>query len=64
MIDSNKEFKPHARMHHVVVLEIVVIIVMLTLNYFSMSRITLILYYHTTMLTMYTSLTSRALWLS
>ena len=54
---STKEFKPHACMHHVV------IIVMLALCYFIMSHATLILYYHTPMLTLQTFLMSRALWL-
>ena len=45
---------PHARMHHIVFIVAIVIIVVLTLCYFVMSHTTLILYYHVTMLTLYT----------
>ena len=47
-----KEFKPHARMHHVV---IVVIIVTLTLYSSITSHATLILLYYATMLTLHSS---------
>ena len=51
------EFQPHARMHHVV------IIAMLISCYFIMSHATLIIFYHASMWTLHNSLTSRALWL-
>ena len=47
-------------MHHVI---IIVIIVVLTLFRSIMSHATLILYYHASMLTLWTPLRSRALWL-
>ena len=46
---STEEFKPRARTHHVVV---IVIIAMSTSCYFEMSRVIIILYYHTSMLTL------------
>jgi uncharacterized membrane protein len=53
-----KEIKPHVRTHHVVT---VVIFNLLTLCYSIMSHITLILYYHASMLILQTSLISYAL---
>jgi hypothetical protein len=59
----NKEFKPHDRTHHDVIIVIIVIIVMLTLCYSKMSHATLILYYHAFMLTLHTFFISHELWL-
>jgi hypothetical protein len=55
---SCQDFKPHARMHHVV---IIVIIVMLTICYSMMSHAIPILVCHTFMLTLQKN--SCALWL-
>jgi hypothetical protein len=55
---SIKEFRPHAHTHHVV---IVVIIAMLTLCYLIMLHAILSLYFHTSRLTLQTSLLSHAL---
>ena len=52
-----KVFKPHVRTHQVV---IIVIIVILTLCYFIMSKATLIIFYHTSILTLHISLISHA----
>ena len=58
---STKELKPHTHVHHDI---IIVIIAMLTSCYSTMSRVTLILYYHdASMITLQISLISRALWL-
>ena len=57
---STKEFKLHVCMHHII---IIVIIGMLALCVSMMSHTTLILYYHTSMLTLHISLISHALWL-
>ena len=48
---STKEFKPHARTHHIVIIVNIIIMAMLTLWYSLMSHATLILYYHTSTLT-------------
>ena len=60
---TTKEFKPHARTHHVIIIVIIVTIAMLTLCYTIMSHATLVLFYHVSMLTLHNSLISRALWL-
>ena len=53
---STKEFKPHTRTHHVVIIVLVVIIAMLTLCYSITSHVTLILFYHAFMLILHNSL--------
>ena len=58
-----KEFKPHARTHHIVIIILIIVVAMLTLYYFMTSQSTLILYYHAFMLALHTSLIFRALWL-
>jgi hypothetical protein len=67
---STKEYKPHARMHHVLIVVIIVIIAMLTLCYSIMSHTTLILlsfyffiFDQESMLTLQNSLISHELWL-
>ena len=59
------EFKPHAHMHLVVTIFIIVNIAVLTLYSFIMSHqhATLILYYHTSIVTLQNSLIPCALWL-
>ena len=47
---STKEFKPHVHMHHVVIIVIIVIIAMVLFH-----NVTLILYYHASMLPLHTS---------
>ena len=49
------------RTHHVIIIAMIIVHAMLTLCYFIMSHATLILYYHTSMLTLHTSLISPAL---
>jgi hypothetical protein len=60
LMKSTKEFKPHARTNHIVIF---VIIAMLILYNSMTSHATIILYHHTSMLTLQTSLISHALWL-
>ena len=57
--------KLHARMHHDVAIDVImVVIVMLTLCYSMMSHVTIVTHvYHTFMFTLHNSLISRALWL-
>ena len=52
---STKEFKPHVRMHHIVVIVIILVIVMLPMCYSTMSHVTLVLYYHASIQTLHTS---------
>ena len=59
-IEINKEYKPHVRTHHVV---IIVIIIVLPLCHSVMSHVTLILFHHASMFTLHNSLISRTLWL-
>ena len=49
-LNYTKEFKPHTRMHHIVIIVIIVIIAMLTLYSSIMSHATLILFCHASML--------------
>ena len=60
---DTKEFKPHTRTHHIVIIVIIGIIAMLTLCYSIMSSATLVLLYHTPMSTLLNSLISHVLWL-
>ena len=60
---NNKEIKPHAHTHHVVIVVIIVDFAILNVCYSITLHTTLILFYHASMLTLQYSLLSRALWL-
>ena len=58
---TTKEFKPHICTYHVVIIVINLIFVMLTLCYSNMSCVTLIPFYHASILTPHISIISHAL---